>query len=299
MLRAERLAAILLALLVLLLPAGAAKAAEESGDAGPLPGSAQDLGQSADLSGIDGALESAGDVDVYRVCLSAGSAFSADTVGGSEVDTQLFLLDEAGLGVYSNDDATAAARQSLLPAGDPLTPANGGVYHLAISGFDLQPFSAGGAIFPNSTLAVAGPTGEGGAQPVERWSGRAGTPGGAYRIALSGVERCPRPDASPPTIDLRSPADGAVVARGNQVMVDYSCADEPGGSGLARCEGTVAMGGHLDTTTLGPGTFTVSASDAAGNTASVSHSYTVVDREDPTVTIRSPLDGAIYLIGQE
>ena len=96
------------------------------------------------------------------------------------------------------------------------------------------------------------PTGPGAAQPLTGWSGRVGVPGD-YRISLTGTAGCAPPDATPPTVDLSAPADGAAGAAGSRSTVDFDCADE-GGSGLASCEGSVPDGAALDTSTPGPRT---------------------------------------------
>jgi hypothetical protein len=57
------------------------------------------------------------------------------------------------------------------------------------------------------------------------------------------------------------------------VAADYSCAD--GLSGVASCVGTVANGANIDTSSVGPHSFTATATDAAGNSSSVTHSYSV------------------------
>ena len=100
------------------------------------------------------------------------------------------------------------------------------------------------------------------------------------------------PDTDAPQVTLATPADGATYARGQSVAADYACADEAGGSGLASCVGTVADGAAIDTATLGAHTFSVTATDDAGNDRTVSVGYTVSDQTDPTVTITSPVDGA-------
>ena len=69
----------------------------------------------APVDAIDGRLAAGDDQDLYRICLEGGGSFSATTVGGTELDTQLFLFDAAGRGVYGNDDSQAT-RQSTLPA---------------------------------------------------------------------------------------------------------------------------------------------------------------------------------------
>jgi DNA-binding beta-propeller fold protein YncE len=84
------------------------------------------------------------------------------------------------------------------------------------------------------------------------------------------------PDEQAPTVDLRTPADGAQYELDAEVVADYSCADE-GGSGLQSCAGDVADGDPLDTSTPGAHDFTVLARDGAGQEATVTHSYTVVE----------------------
>ena len=82
-------------------------------------------------------------------------------------------------------------------------------------------------------------------------------------------------DRTPPTITLTTPADGAIYALGQQVAASYTC-DDGAGSGMNGCKGDTGSGAPLDTSTLGPKTFTVRAFDRAGNTSTVTHSYTVV-----------------------
>jgi YVTN family beta-propeller protein len=81
-----------------------------------------------------------------------------------------------------------------------------------------------------------------------------------------------------PTVDLRTPADGAQFDQGAEVAADYSCADA-GGSGLTSCTGDVADGAALDTSTPGTFSFTVVGRDGAGNETTVTHGYTVVAQE--------------------
>jgi len=85
-------------------------------------------------------------------------------------------------------------------------------------------------------------------------------------------------DATPPTIDLRTPVDGAAYGLGSTVIADFDCADltGPGHSGLASCVGTVADGAAIDTSTVGNHTFTVTAADNVGNTTTRSVTYKVV-----------------------
>jgi hypothetical protein len=104
-------------------------------------------------------------------------------------------------------------------------------------------------------------------------------------------------DEVAPVVELRRPADGAVLSRGAVVDADFACEDEAGGSGIASCVGTRSSGGPVDTTVLGTHEFAVIGTDAAGNATTVTHAYTVVDRTSPAVVVRTPADGAVYARG--
>ena len=104
-------------------------------------------------------------------------------------------------------------------------------------------------------------------------------------------------DQSPPTITLITPVDDADYARGSSVIADYACNDEVGGSGVATCVGTVADGAAINTASLGSHPFTVDATDGAGNPASLTVNYDVVDVTNPAVSITAPVDGATYSRG--
>src|SRR5919107_358589 len=273
----------LIAALTLALAPGAF-AASEQGDAGDLRATSQDLGDAA-VTSITGTFTNASDADVYRLCLTNGSSFSASTVGMAPgMDTQLFLLDADGLGVYANDDAPgqpAGHRGSRLPSSHRFSPSEGG--EIFQDSFDRF-------FYPDGVLPA---NGFGSAQPLTSWMGRAPGGAGSYGIALTGTTACVPPDTTAPTIDLRSPANAATVPQGASVVVDFSCADE-GGSGLASCVGTAADGAQLDTSDLGPVSVTVTARDGAGNQTTRTHTVTVVDETAPEVTIDSPVNGAVY-----
>jgi uncharacterized protein DUF11/K319-like protein/HYR domain-containing protein/Big-like domain-containing protein len=81
-------------------------------------------------------------------------------------------------------------------------------------------------------------------------------------------------DKTPPTIGVTTPASGAVYARNQAVAASYACADNV--SAVTSCVGPVRSGANLDTATTGTKTFTVNASDAAGNTSSRSVTYQVL-----------------------
>ncbi len=280
----------LIALAFTLALAPSAFAADERDDAGDVPATAQDL-TAERVESISGLIATGDDADLYRICLTGGGEFSATTEGLTEVDTQLFLFDATGLGIYAHDDGTG--RQSTLPAGDPLTPEAAGEYLLGITPSDRDPLSANGPIFDNVAF-VTPANGRGADAPLEAWSGLP-RDSGAYTIALTGTKSC---DATAPVVDLRSPVDGDSVTLGAEVVADFSCSDE-GGSQLVACEGSVEDGAPLDTSTLGPKTVTVTARDGAGNETTISATVNVVDPGAPTIELRAPGDGASYSVGEE
>jgi hypothetical protein len=80
-------------------------------------------------------------------------------------------------------------------------------------------------------------------------------------------------DKTPPTITITAPANGGTYLLNAAVASKFSCADAL--SGISTCVGTVASGTNFSTSTVGTKNFTVTATDAAGNQAQVTNTYTV------------------------
>jgi hypothetical protein len=79
-------------------------------------------------------------------------------------------------------------------------------------------------------------------------------------------------DKKAPSISITAPT-ATTYALNQVVAANYSCSD--GGADVASCAGTVASGANLNTTSVGPKTFTLNATDNAANTSSVNVNYTV------------------------
>lgn len=179
----------------------------EVGDVGELPGTAGVL-PSGPVTAIQGTLpvttvgeepnlNFVGDRDMY-VFYSAGGTFSATVVtppSGPLPDSQLFLFDSTGRGIFANDDfdPDGAGPLSPIPSGPSSisTDLVAGQYFLAISVFDDEPVSAGGLIFPtffslpNDFGLQVGPTGPGGALPIIGWDENTLSNGFSYTINLT------------------------------------------------------------------------------------------------------------------
>ena len=101
-------------------------------------------------------------------------------------------------------------------------------------------------------------------------------------------------DVTNPTVELRTPpAVWQYYARNQAVIADFSCADESGGSGIATCVGTVPDGHPIPTATIGQQSFTVTATDRAGNTGTRTHTYLVADPR-PDGRIRKGATGTYF-----
>jgi hypothetical protein len=100
----------------------------------------------------------------------------------------------------------------------------------------------------------------------------------------------------PPTITITQPAGQAIYTRGEVVRAAFACAQRPGWSRVASCVAPVANGSPIDTRTLGPHVFAVTATDSAGHHSSRRVSYTVLPGAH--ITIVTPAEHAVYTRGQ-
>ena len=80
-------------------------------------------------------------------------------------------------------------------------------------------------------------------------------------------------DTTPPAITIAAPADGATYRLNEVVASSYSCTDTA--AGFATCAGPVANDEAVHTAAVGVSTFTVTATDRAGNAATATSTYRV------------------------
>jgi hypothetical protein len=96
------------------------------------------------------------------------------------------------------------------------------------------------------------------------------------------------PDATKPVVTVERPLNDQTYSYGERVAVRFSCTDT-GGSTLQTC-GSQLPGSLLTTTSPHVSTFTVTATDGAGNTTSVVRHFSVFR---PDVSVRT--SGGTYL----
>ncbi len=97
-------------------------------------------------------------------------------------------------------------------------------------------------------------------------------------------------DKTPPSITIATPPDGATYYLNMSVTPVYTVSDA--GSGVLSSAAT-----SINTATTGSKPFTVSATDKAGNTNSLTYNYTVIaDANPPVISIITPPNGATYYL---
>lgn len=172
----------------------------EVGDAGQLLNTAQLTNGAGDLDAIDGVLDDVIDADLFKIHVHDAGVFEASTEGAS-FDSQLFLFDSSGLGVTHNDDYPVLFGGSRITGQFLSGP---GDFYLAISGFDVDPRSAGGSIWLNgSPLLELEPDGPGRNAPLSGWTQNGFQPEPSeYRIELQGARFVTNPVPEPGTVVL-------------------------------------------------------------------------------------------------
>ena len=170
----------------------------ESGDAGALPADAQFMGDIGSITSITGRIESALDVDMFEFNLASPATLSFLTAATSTIDSQLFLFNSAGAGLWANDDMGTSLDAQLT------VPLASGAYYLAVSSWERRPLEAGNLpIFGDMRGVLLSPLNPG---IVTAWGGTGGI--GDYTVNVS---MAPIPE--PATWLLTSAGVFALLAR--------------------------------------------------------------------------------------
>jgi hypothetical protein len=189
----------------------------ETSDAGQTLASSQLIAADAPttaLTSINGTFSDQYDVDLFKIHIYDVALFSATTVGGALLDTQLFLFALDGSAIYmNNDDLNYAADGasfllSTLPSGSGLGPVSAGYYLLGIALNGNDPVNATNNLLFAAGLDtdVRGPAGSLSPTALAGFTGLTNyDESGAYTITLQGA------DMSAPGGTVPEPATGALA----------------------------------------------------------------------------------------
>jgi hypothetical protein len=183
-----------------------------------------------------------------EVCDKAGNCVTAGPINGNKVDKNPpTLACGTADGVWHGSDVSIACTAS---------DGNG-------SGL----LSASDNTFSLSTSVGAGTEDANASTGTREVCDKAGNCATAGPISGNKV------DKNPPTITITAPTSTGSYLLNQTSVAAYTCAD--GGSGIASCTGPVASGANVSTSTANTNTFSVTATDRAGNTSTTSVTYGV------------------------
>jgi hypothetical protein len=116
--------------------------------------------------------------------------------------------------------------------------------------------------------------------------------GGSVRSGASSDETWTyAPVLDPPTATISSPADSGTYIVAEVVPTSFSCEEAPGGPGIESCEDSGGAGGGvgaLDTSSVGPHTYTVTATSESGLRAEAAIEYTVIQAAQAIAFLQPP-----------
>ena len=246
----------------------------------------------------------------------------ANSLGGEQFGNLMIVAGGGGGAGYEvwGGDAGAGGASGEGAGGAPGTQSAGGAGGSdGSSGTALQGGAGGGGL--SSVTGLGGGGGGGGYYGGGGGGGaNGGGPGGggggsSFITAAAGAASGPTPSSSAPSVTITwpawvaptaaisSPTSGGYYTLGQSVHTSFSCSESVGDTGLSSCDdstGTSTVNGgrgHLDTSSYGEHTYTVTAitnpPEVPQGTKSIK--YTVV--APPTPIITSPQSGLVYTRG--
>jgi hypothetical protein len=190
--------------------------------------------------------------------------FSSNVRGGTATATCTSVAGTTGTGTYSpiNIDMSAPAIQFAAVSPSPNA-----------HGWNNTPVT----VSWSCSDSVSGPVSATVSQTVSAEGAGQSATGTCTNLAgftASNTHSGVNIDLTPPQVQLISPVNGFNYTQGQTIAASYSCAD--GLSGVATCTGTLPSGTRITLSNTGTFTFTVTATDQAGNQTTATNTYNVV-----------------------
>lgn len=104
---------------------------------------------------------------------------------------------------------------------------------------------------------------------------------GGARLTGGAAPASAQAPATSLSVAISSPRNNASYQRGSRVVARFRCTETAPTAVIVSCQGTVPRGHRVDTRSVGPKSFTVTATDTAGNSVTKTVRYRVWNYIDP------------------
>jgi hypothetical protein len=225
--------------------------------------------------------------------VASGAAIDTSSPGGHSFSVTATSQDGASTTDTVNYTVAAPPSESIT------TPGDGAVYSQGQS-VPASYSCSEGAGGPGLTVAsgCAGTVASGAAIDTSTLGGHSFTVTATSQDGQSTTDTVNYAVASPPSVTIATPPDGAAYSQGQSVAAAYSCSEGAGGPGLLTsggCVGTVTDGSAIDTSSLGSHSFSVTATSQDGQSTTDTVNYAVA--APPSASITTPAANAYYAEG--